>query len=179
MDIHERLRRHLGREPDTKNALFVAPNATVIGDVVLGPLSSVWYGAVLRADINRIRIGEGSNLQDGVIVHLADDYGVEVGPYATVGHRAILHACRIGPGCLIGMGATLLDGADIGEGSLVGANALVTRGFSCSPGSLVLGAPAKAVKTLSAEASAELKNQAMKYLEVARAHASRKVIPRV
>lgn len=173
MDIHERLRWHLGRKPDTRKALFVASNATVIGDVVLEALSSVWYGAVLRADINSIRIGEGTNLQDGVIVHLADDHGVEVGAYATVGHRAILHACRIGPGCLIGMGATLLDGAEIGEGSLVGANALVTQGFSCPPGSLVLGAPAKVVKTLSAEASGKLKNHALKYLEVARAHQAR------
>lgn len=171
MDIHERLRRYLGQKPDTEKALFVAPNATVIGDVVLGPLSSVWYGAVLRGDINSIRIGEGTNLQDGTIVHLADNYGVEVGDFTTVGHRAIIHACRIGPGCLIGMGSTILDGAHIGEGSLVGANALVTQGFSCPPGSLVLGAPAKTVKTLSPEASRKLKDYALKYIEVARAHA--------
>jgi gamma-carbonic anhydrase len=171
MDVHERLRLHLGATPDVKDALFVAPNATVIGDVVLGPLSSVWYGAVLRGDINRIRIGEGTNLQDGTIVHLADDYGVEVGDYTTVGHGAIIHACRIGPGCLIGMGSTILDGAEIGDGSLVGANALVTQRFSCPPGSLVLGAPARVVKSLSAEASAKLKGYALKYIEVARAHA--------
>ena len=172
MDINERLRLYLNRKPNTENALFVAPNATVIGDVTLGRLSSVWYGAVLRGDINAIRIGEGVNLQDGVIVHLADEFGVEVGAYTTVGHRAILHACLIGRGCLIGMGSTILDGAEIGEGSLVGANALVTQGFVCPPGSLVLGAPARVVKPLSPEASRKLKDYALKYIEVARAHAT-------
>lgn len=172
MDVNERLRRHLGAPTDTGEALFVAPNATVLGDVVLGPLSSVWYGAVLRGDINSIRIGEGCNLQDGTIVHLADEYGVEIGSYTTVGHRAIVHACRIGPGCLIGMGATVLDGADIGEGSLIGANTLVTGGFRCPPGSVVLGSPGKVVRSLSAQDSKDLRRYALKYIEVARAHAA-------
>ena len=126
MDIKERLARHLGKKPDTGKAAFVAPNATVIGNVTLGALSSIWYGAVLRGDIHSIEIGEGSNVQDLAVVHLADEYGVKVGNYTTIGHSAIIHACTIGDECLIGMGATILDGAVIGNHCIVGANALVT-----------------------------------------------------
>ncbi|MEX2381896.1 MAG: gamma carbonic anhydrase family protein [Opitutales bacterium] len=172
MDLEDRLQRHFNTKPDTDKAMFVAGNATVVGDVRLGRLSSVWYGAVLRGDINAIRIGEGSNLQDGVIVHLADDFGVMVGEYTTVGHRAILHACTVEGGCLIGMGATLMDGSWIGEGSIVGAHALVTQRFRCPPRSLVLGAPAKVVRTLSEEESHSIRDYATKYIEVARAHAA-------
>ncbi len=172
MEVTQRLERFLGAAPQVRDALFVAPNATVLGDVVLGKDSSVWYGAVLRADINRIRVGEGCNLQDGTIVHLSDDHGVEIGPCTTVGHRAILHACRVGAGCLVGMGAVILDGAGIGDGSLVGAAALVTGDFRCPPRSLVLGAPAKVVRELSVDESNRLRHYALKYLEVARAHAA-------
>ena len=134
MDIQERLALYLGRKPDTTRAAFVARNATVIGDVRLGPLSSVWYGCVLRGDIQTIEIGEGSNIQDLSMVHLADDYGVKIGRYCTIGHSAIIHACTIGDECLIGMGATILDGAQIGDRCIVGANALVTQRFVAPPG---------------------------------------------
>ncbi len=172
MNVNQRLQRYLSVAPSVERAVFVAPNATVLGDVALGELSSIWYGAVLRADINRIRIGDGTNLQDGVVVHLSDDHGVEVGAYTTVGHRAILHACRIGGGCLIGMGAVILDGADIGDGSLVGAHSLVTGNFTCPPRSLVLGSPAKTVRALSPEESEKIRHYALKYIEVGRAHAA-------
>src|SRR5213075_123643 len=121
MTTQERLEKYLGKTPALSGAGFVAPNATVIGDVTLGPLSSVWYGCVLRGDINSIVIREGSNVQDGTIVHLADDYGVRVGNYTTIGHAAIIHACEIGNECLIGMGATVLDGAKIGDRCIIGA----------------------------------------------------------
>ena len=111
MNVTERLARHLGRKPEISGALFVAANATVLGDVVLGPRSSVFYGAVLRGDINEIRVGEGTNIQDNAIVHLSDDFPAILGDYVTVGHSAIIHACTIGNTCLIGMGATILDGA--------------------------------------------------------------------
>jgi carbonic anhydrase/acetyltransferase-like protein (isoleucine patch superfamily) len=173
MKVTERLARHLGRKPDTAGALFVAPNATVVGDVVLGPRSSVFYGAVLRGDINAIRVGEGTNIQDNVVVHLADDFGVRIGAWCTIGHTAIVHACTIGDECLIGMGATVLDGAEIGAGSMVGANALVPRGMKVPPGSLVYGSPAKVVRPLTAEERAGLRRMAEKYLEVATAHAAR------
>jgi carbonic anhydrase/acetyltransferase-like protein (isoleucine patch superfamily) len=173
MDVQQRLARHLGRNARTTEAAFVAPNATVLGDVVLGALSSVWYGCVLRGDINSIEIGEGANIQDLTMIHLADDYGVRVGRYTTVGHGAIIHACEIGDECLIGMGATLLDGAKIGDRCVVGANSLVTQKFVAPPGSMILGSPAKIVRTLTAVEQAGLRRWAEKYIEVAKAHAAR------
>jgi carbonic anhydrase/acetyltransferase-like protein (isoleucine patch superfamily) len=174
MEIKERLARHLGKKPDTAKAAFVAANATVLGDVKLGPLSSVWYGAVLRGDIHSIRIGEGTNIQDLAMVHLADDYGVKIGSYTTVGHSAIIHACTIGDECLIGMGATILDGAVIGDHCIVGANALVTQRFVAPPGSMILGSPAKVVRALTETELLALRSWAEKYVEVAKAHAARK-----
>jgi len=168
----ERISRHLSLTPDIARALFVAKNATVNGDVVLGPLSSVFYGAVLRGDIHEIRVGEGTNIQDNAIVHLADEYGAYIGKWCTIGHAAIVHACTIGDECLIGMGATVLDGAVIGAQSIVGANSLVPQRFTCPPGSMVYGAPAKVVRPLRPEEIATLKPWAEKYLVVARAHAA-------
>jgi carbonic anhydrase/acetyltransferase-like protein (isoleucine patch superfamily) len=174
MDIKERLARHLGRKPDVAKAAFVAPNATVIGNVTLGALSSIWYGAVLRGDIHSIEIGEGTNVQDLAVVHLADDYGVKVGSYTTIGHSAIIHACTIGDECLIGMGATILDGAVIGDHCIVGANALVTQRFVAPAGSMILGSPAKVVRQLKESELLGLRPWAEKYVEVAKAHAARR-----
>ena len=174
MDISERLTRFLGQQPDTAQAAFVAPNATVLGAVKLGALSSVWYGCVLRGDINTIEIGEGSNVQDLTMVHLADDHGVKVGGHTTIGHAAIIHACEIGDECLVGMGATILDGAKIGDRCIVGANALVTQRFVAPPGSMILGSPAKVVRPLTAAEQAGLRGWAEKYVAVARAHAARR-----
>ncbi len=177
MTLDERLERHLGRGPDTSGAIFVAGNATVVGDVVLGPRSSVFFGAVLRGDINEIRVGEGTNIQDNAVVHLADDLGVHIGAWCTIGHGAIVHACIIGDECLVGMGAAVLDGAVIGARSLVGANSLVPQRFTCPPGSLVFGSPARVIRTLSPAEQADLRAQAEKYVGVARAHASRAGAP--
>lgn len=174
MDIKDRLELHLSKTPDTAQAAFVAPNATILGNVKLGAFSSVWYGCVLRGDINSIEIGEGSNVQDLAMVHLADDYGVKVGRYTTIGHSAIIHACEIGDECLIGMGATILDGAVIGDHCIVGANALVTQRFVAPPGSMILGAPAKVVRPLKESELLGLRAWAEKYVEVAKAHAARK-----
>ena len=168
----ERLARHLGKTPDIARAAFVAPNATVNGDVVLGPLSSVFYGAVLRGDIQEIRVGEGTNIQDNAIVHLADEYGALIGAWCTIGHAASVHACTVEDECLIGMGATLLDGARIGTRSIVGANSLVPQHFTCPPGSMVFGSPAKVVRPLTALEQAGLRPWAEKYVEVAKAHAA-------
>lgn len=172
MTVQERLERHLGRTPDTARAAFVAPNATVLGDVTLGPRSSVWYGCVLRGDINSIVIGEGTNVQDGTIIHLADELGVRVGDHTTIGHAAIIHACEIGRECLIGMGATILDGARIGDQCIVGAHALVTQRFMAPPGSMILGAPARVVRPLRPDEIAGLRPWAEKYVAVAAAHAA-------
>lgn len=173
MTIQERLAQFLGKTPDVAGAIFVAPNATVVGDVKLGKNSSVFYGAVLRGDINRIVVGEGSNIQDNAVVHLSDDAGVRIGDRVTVGHAAIIHACTIDDGCLIGMGATILDNAHIGADSLVGANSLVPQGFTCPPGSLVLGVPARVARALTPEERESGRRLSAKYIEVARAHAAR------
>lgn len=173
MDITERLAVHLGRKPQTAVAAFVAPNATVLGAVTLGAQSSVWYGCVLRGDINAIEIGEGTNIQDLTMIHLADDHGVKIGRYTTIGHRAIIHACEIGDECLIGMGATILDGAKIGDHCIVGANSLVTQGFVAPAGSMVFGSPAKVIRALTEAEQRSIRGWAEKYLAVAKAHAAR------
>jgi carbonic anhydrase/acetyltransferase-like protein (isoleucine patch superfamily) len=133
----------------------------------------VWPLCVLRGDINTIEVGEGSNIQDGTIVHLADDYGVRIGNYVTVGHAAMIHACTIEDECLIGMRATVLDGAVIGRRSIVGAGAVVTKGTIVPPGSLVLGMPAKVVKTLGEQEQAALRHWAEKYVRVSAEHKRR------
>ena len=138
---------------------------------VLGPQTSVFYGAVLRGDIHEIRVGEGTNIQDNAIVHLADDYGAYIGKWCTIGHAAIIHACTIGDECLIGMGATVLDGAKIGAQSIVGANSLVSQRFECPPGSMVYGSPAKVIRPLKPEEIAGLRPWAEKYVATAKAHA--------
>ena len=178
MTPEERLQAHLGKTPDTARAAFLAASATVIGDVTLGPQSSVFYGAVLRGDIARIVVGEGSNLQDNVIVHLADDGDAIIGAWCTIGHAAIVHACTIEDECLIGMGATVLDRARIGARSVVGANALVKEDFTCPPGSLVVGVPARVVRPLTPAEQAGLRPWAEKYVAVARAHAARELSAR-
>ncbi len=162
--IPERLRRG----PRIHPSAFVAPNATVIGDVTVGADASVWFGAVLRGDINRIVVGPRSNIQDGAILHLADDYGVIIGELVTIGHGAIVHACSIDDEVLIGMGAIILDGAEIGARSIIGANALVTGATIIPSGSLVLGSPAKVVRPLSPHERATTKRWALKYVATAR-----------
>ena len=158
----------LKRGPQIHPRAFVAPGATVVGDVTLGDESSVWYGAVLRGDINRIVIGAQTNLQDGVIVHLANEYPVIVGERVTVGHGAIVHACTVDDEVLIGMGAIILDGAEIGARSIIGANALVTGGMKIPPGSLVIGSPAKVTRQLSPDEQAKIKTWAVKYVDNAK-----------
>lgn len=147
---------------------FIAESADVIGRVTIHENTSVWYNATLRGDINEIVIGAGSNVQDNAVIHLSDDHGCHVGELVTVGHSAILHACTVKNEALIGMGAIILDGAVIGERSIVGAGALVTGGTIIPPGSLVLGSPAKVVKTLSPEEQAETKDWALKYIRQSR-----------
>lgn len=154
--------------PSIHETAFVAASADVIGRVTLHENSSVFYQATLRGDINEIVIGPNSNIQDNAVVHLADDYGCYVGEYVTVGHSAILHACTVKDEVLVGMGAIVLDGSVIGERSVIGAGALVTGGTEIPPGSLVLGSPAKVVRTLSIEEQAKVKGWAAKYVRVSR-----------
>ncbi|MGC4072682.1 MAG: gamma carbonic anhydrase family protein [Nibricoccus sp.] len=175
MTVEERLSRHLSKTPDTARANWVAANATVIGDVTLGPRSSVFYGAVLRGDIAQIVVGEGSNIQDNCVVHLADDLDAVIGAWCTIGHGAIIHACTIEDECLIGMGATVLDGARVGARSIVGAGAVVTPRTIIPAGSMVMGTPAKVVRALSDAEQRAIKGWAEKYLAVSAAHAARAI----
>ncbi len=161
---------HLANQTNIDTSAFVAPGAVVVGDVRIGEESSVWYQCVLRADIQKISIGKGSNIQDGTIVHLASDIGTTVGDYVSVGHRVLLHACAIEDECLIGMGAIVMDGARIGSRSLVAAGSLVTKGLQIPPGSLVMGSPARVVRPLSEEEQKDIRKLAEKYIRVSAEH---------
>lgn len=130
-----------------KDTVYIAPNATVVGDVELEKDVNIWYGAVLRGDSGTISVKEGSNIQENCVLHEK----TTIGKYCTIGHGAIVHGCTIGDGCLIGMGAIILDGAVLEEGCLVGAGALVTGKTHAGPGSVLLGSPAKVTKTLAPE----------------------------
>lgn len=170
MDIKSRLSEFLSRHPSIPASAFVHPDATVVGAVELGPESSVWPQAVLRGDINQIVVGRGTNIQDGTVVHLADEYGVTIGDYTTIGHLAIVHACTVGHRVLVGMHSTILDGAVIGNECIIGAGSLVTGKTEIAEGSLVYGSPARVVRPLTAEERSSLKGWALKYLDVAKAH---------
>lgn len=156
--------------PHTSETTFIAPGASVVGDVVLHDEVSVWFGCVLRGDVAGIEVRERSNLQDGTVVHLGDDDPTFVAEEVVVGHRAVLHGCRVGAGTLVGIAATLLDGVVVGEGCIIGAGALVTAGTEIPARSLVLGTPAKVVRTLSADSEAFHRALAAKYTRLAHNH---------
>jgi len=163
--LRKQLDRFLLEKPKLGKGVYIARGAAVLGDVTIGDYSSVWYNAVVPGDINRIVIGHHSNVQDNAVLHLADDFPCIVGNYVTIGHSAVVHACRVGDEVLVGMGAIILDGAVIGRQSVIGAKALVTQGAKIPPGSLVLGAPAKVVRMLTREERAGVKYWATKYVE--------------
>jgi carbonic anhydrase/acetyltransferase-like protein (isoleucine patch superfamily) len=143
---------------------WVAPDAHVIGRVVLGPDCGIWFGSVLRGDNEPITLGAGTNIQEGTMIHTDMGYPVTIGDGCTVGHHAIIHGCTIGDNSLIGMGATVLNGARIGNNCLVGANALVTEGKVFPDNSLIVGAPAKVVRTLDDAAVEALRRSAESYV---------------
>ena len=148
---------------------WVAPDANLIGRVVLEDEASVWFGVTIRGDNEEIRVGRGSNLQENCVLHTDMGYPLVIGPDCTIGHKAMLHGCVIGAGSLIGMGATVLNGAKIGKGCLIGAGALITEGKEIPDFSLVMGAPGKVVRTLDEAAQARLLKSAAGY----RANAAR------
>lgn len=163
-----------GRVPQVGAAAFVADNATLAGDVTLAEESSVWYGAVLRADTGRITVDAGSNVQDNAVLHTGPGLDATVGRGTSVGHGAVVHGCTVGDGCLIGMHATILNGAVIGDGCLIAAGALVPENMQVPAGSLVIGIPGKVVRPVSAAQAAAIKANEEEYLELARAHAEAK-----
>ncbi|QRF89268.1 gamma carbonic anhydrase family protein [Alcaligenes faecalis] len=151
--------------PQIHDSSFVAAEATLIGKVVLKEHSSVWPGAVIRGDNETITVGVGSNVQEGAVLHTDPGYPLDIGDHVTIGHQAMLHGCTIGEGALIGIQAVVLNGAVIGRDSLVGAGALVTEGKVFPERSLIIGSPAKAVRTLSDEDIAKLRQNASVYAE--------------
>ena len=161
--VEKQLDAFLRRRPQLGQGVYIARGAVVVGDVTLGDFSSVWYNAVLRGDINRIVVGDHTNIQDNAVLHLEDQLPCSVGNYVTIGHSAIVHACTIGDESLIGMGAVILDGAIVGCQCLIGAKALITQRTEIPDGSLALGAPAKVVRPLTAEERRHLRVSAEKY----------------
>jgi len=166
-----------GKVPVIGSGVWIAPDAHVIGEVVLGGNVGVWFGTVIRGDTSLITVGNGTNIQDGTMLH--SDYGVPltIGEDCTIGHHAILHGCTVGNRVLVGMGATLLNQAVIGDECVIGANALVTEGKAFEAGNLIVGSPARAVKTLDPDKRAFLRASADHY--VANAHRFAKGLKRI
>jgi carbonic anhydrase/acetyltransferase-like protein (isoleucine patch superfamily) len=177
------IRGYGGKRPQVGKGAFLAETAAVIGDVVIGDDSSIWYGTVVRGDVMPIRIGARTSIQDNSVIHVTSGsaapisilnprlrrgWGTVIGSDCTVGHNAILHGCTVEDFCLIGMGAIVLDGARIGSGSLVGAGALVTPGTDIPPGSLVIGSPARVTRTINDKEREQITYGAKHYVELTR-----------
>lgn len=171
MTMAATIRTFRGHTPQLGEGVFVAENAAIIGDVVIGPQSSIWYGTQVRGDVMPIRIGARTSIQDNTVVHVTSDFsGTDIGSDCTIGHSAIVHACTVEDFCLIGMGSILLDGVRIGTGSLVGAGALVTPGTVVPPGSLVIGSPARIKRPLDEKEREQIRYGALHYVELAAAY---------
>lgn len=163
------IRKYKGIEPKIHPSAFIAENAVIIGDVEIGADSSVWYGCVVRGDVNRIRIGSRTNVQDGTVIHVSRaqfDGPTIIGDEVTIGHGAMIHGCTIEDGALIGIGATILDGAHIGSQSFIAAGSLVTPNTVVPPKSMVMGSPAKVKRELSDEDLKDLADFWRSYVEI-------------
>ena len=154
------------KNPDTEKAVFIAESADIIGDVTLGKNSNIWFNSTLRGDIAPVIVGDNSNIQDNSILHVNHETPCIVGDNVTVGHGVILHGTRIGNGCLIGMGAILLNDSEIGEESVVGAGALVTEGKKFPPRSLIIGSPARRVREITDEEITKMKENILEYINL-------------
>lgn len=154
-----------GNTPEIASTAFVAPNATVIGNVFIAEDASVWFQSVLRGDVEAIVVGKGANVQDLAMIHADPGFKADIGEYVTVGHHATVHGCTIGSGSLVGINAVVLNGAKIGKNCIVGANALVPEGMEIPDNSLVVGAPAKVKRTLSDEQVAMVRMGTEHYIQ--------------
>ncbi len=157
-----------GLVPQLADDVYVAPNASVIGDVVLAAQVSVWFGVVIRGDVERIVVGRGSNIQDNSVLHSDPGAPLTVGELVTVGHMVTLHGCHVGDGTLIGMGASVLNRARIGQNCLVGAQALITEGKEFPDGVLIVGSPARAIRALTPEELERIAGNRQRYIERAK-----------
>ncbi|WP_022835413.1 gamma carbonic anhydrase family protein [Salisaeta longa] len=170
------IRSFLGQHPRYNESNYIADSAVVLGDVTLGEGASIWHNTTVRGDVNAIRIGKASNVQDNSCVHVTHGTApTDVGAYVTIGHGAIIHGCTIEDTVLVGMGATVMDHAVIGTCSIVGAGALVTGGTEVPPRSMVLGQPARVVRSLTDAEVARIRTYAENYLRYSAAHAGREV----
>ena len=161
-----------GHAPQIAESTWIAPDANLIGKVVIEDLASVWFGCTLRGDNEEIRVGAGSNVQENCVMHTDMGYPLVIGPGCTIGHKAMLHGCVLEENVLIGMGATVLNGARIGRNSLIGAGALITEGKVIPEGSLVMGAPGRVVRSLDEAAIATLRATALHYQQNMRRYRS-------
>lgn len=164
------IRAFQGRSPKVDPTAFVEASAQVVGDVELGPQASVWFNAVVRGDVDSVRVGAQTNVQDLCCLHVSHGFPLVLGARVTVGHGVTLHGCTVSDDCLVGIGAIVLDGAEVGAGCLVGAGALVTPGTKIPAGSLVLGSPAKVVRPLNDEERQRLVHSYRSYLALALEH---------
>jgi carbonic anhydrase/acetyltransferase-like protein (isoleucine patch superfamily) len=152
--------------PRIHETAFIAPNSTVVGDVVLSSNTTIWYNAVLRGDIDSIFVGDNTNIQEGCILHCKKGVGIEIGSNVTIGHGAILHSCKVGDNTLIGMGAIILDESKVGNNCLVAAGSVVTSRTDIPDGSLVVGSPAKVKRVLTEQEISDIKNNANEYINL-------------
>jgi carbonic anhydrase/acetyltransferase-like protein (isoleucine patch superfamily) len=174
------IRSYRGRLPQISSSAYIDPDAVVIGDVTIGELSSVWPCVVIRGDVNWIKIGSRTNIQDGSVLHvMRDTHPLQLGDQVTVGHGVILHGCTIESRVLIGMGSILLNGAKIGEGSIVAAGTLVPEGMIVPPGSLLMGHPGKVRRALTDEDLASIEAYAARYVEYSETYKSEEHGPQV
>jgi carbonic anhydrase/acetyltransferase-like protein (isoleucine patch superfamily) len=164
-----------GKKPKINKTNFLAPGAIVIGDLVLGNNVNIWFNCVVRADVNQIIIGKNTNVQDLSMLHVTEGHKLTIGKNVSIGHNVILHGCTIGDGCLIGMGANILDGAIIGKHCLVAAGSVVPPGKEYPEGSMIMGAPAKAVRALRLEEIESIANHYKSYVNYAETYMSDKV----
>jgi carbonic anhydrase/acetyltransferase-like protein (isoleucine patch superfamily) len=160
-----------GKVPRLADGVFVAPSADVIGDVVIGEGSTIWYGAVLRGDVESIRVGADTSIQDNTVVHVdSSGFATVVGDRVTVGHSVVLHGCAVGDDALIGIGAIVLNGAEVGQGAMIGAGSLVTPGTKVPPGMLALGSPARVKRPLTEEEKRHIRLGVERYVKLGREH---------
>ncbi len=160
--------KHIYDKPEISSEAFIAHNAAVVGNAVIDSKSSVWFGAVVRADNARCHLGEGSNLQDCAVIHCETDHPTEIGRHVTIGHGAIVHGAEIGENTLIGMGAIIMNGAVIGKNCIIGAGAIVTEGTVIPDGSVAMGTPAKIKRQITDSEIEDNLNAALEYIEASR-----------
>jgi len=165
----------LGNNPELGKEIYISPDANVIGNVKIGEKASIWPGAIVRGDINKIIIGNYSNVQDNCVLHVDPKYSLKIGNYVTIGHGAILHGCEVEDNVLIGINSTILDGAKIGKCSIIGAGSVIPEKKEIPPYSLVVGVPGRVLKKLTEEEGEKLKNHAVHYWEIAKNYKKQKI----